>query len=160
MKTSLLITLFFLLVTPVVADRNCGWHAANDDAPDFLHYDSLHDSDGDGIGCDTITDEGTAIETTITLIELDETGSFIEQSPTAPAVPSVELLVNSNFRRGPGLAFAIVGGGSPGSVYQWTSVAYGSGGWIWYELVLPAGSGWVRGDLIRLLDAVETQNSP
>ena len=59
----------------------------------------------------------------------------------------------------PGLAFVIVGGGASGSVYQWTQAQYGSGGYIWYELVLPAGAGWVRGDLITLLD-MQTQINP
>ena len=146
-----------------VAHNSCDWHETNDAEPDFAHYDAHHDSDGDGIGCELITGLPSIPETTTTLIELDETGSFIEESTTpvptpepetpAAAVPSVELLANSNFRRGPGLAFTIVGGGASGNVYQWTSAAYGSGGYIWYELALPAGAGWARGDLIRLLDA-------
>lgn len=160
---SLPIIFVFCFCLLVRAHNSCDWHAVNDIDPDFAHYDAHHDGDGNGFGCESITGEDTGVETTITLIELDETGSFIEESPaastdptpetSAPAVPSVELLANSNFRRGPGLAFAIVGGGASGSIYQWTQAQYGNGGYIWYELILPAGAGWVRGDLIRLLDA-------
>ena len=154
----------------MLADYSCDWHEANDAEPDFAHYDAYHDSDGDGIGCELITGLPAVPETTITLVELDETGSFIEESTTpdptpvpdapAAAVPSVLLLVNSNFRQGPGLQYVIVGGGAADSIYQWTSAAYGNGGWIWYELVLPGGPGWVRGDLIRLLDAPESTPFP
>ncbi len=163
MKSLLIVLSFSLLVATTVAHNSCVWHAANDVAPDFAHYDAEHDDDGDGIGCPTITGLPPVPETTTILIELDETGSYVEDTPTtapdtvpattASAVPSVELLVNSNFRRGPGLAFVIVGGGAAGSVYQWAAAEYGADGYIWYRLVLPAGEGWVRGDLIRLLDA-------
>lgn len=35
------------------------------------------------------------------------------------------------------------GDGSAGSVYEWTQAQYGSGGYLWYQLVLPAGEDWV-----------------
>lgn len=155
-----------LCVTSVLADFSCDWHEANDFPPDFSHYDAEHDYDGIGFGCPLIT--GFAAEPVLTETEIDALfAEYLNADPDptpetpAPAVPSVELLANSNFRRGPGLAFVIVGGGSTGSVYQWSQAQYGSGGWIWYELVLPAGTGWVRGDLIQRIDATEdTESTP
>ena len=164
-----LVSLGLLCVTTVLADFSCDWHEANDFPPDFAHYDAKHDYDGIGFGCPLIT--GFAPEPVLTDAELDalfDVGVGENDAPhpptprqrrPRPAVPSVELLANSNFRRGPGLAFVIVGGGASGSVYQWTQAQYGSGGYIWYELVLPAGAGWVRGDLITLLD-MQTQINP
>ena len=170
-QTFLLISICLLFGSSffALADNSCDWHAANDAAPDFTHYDTEHDSDGDGIGCETITGNSTAIETTITLIELDETGSFVEETPQTaaqppedapalsdaqpvPAAPSVRLLANSNFRAAPGLQFAIVGGGASGSIYEWTTAQLGPAGYIWYRLALPGGAGWIRGDLVDQLD--------
>ena len=74
-----------------------------------------------------------------------------------PAVPSVRLRVNSNFRAAPGLQFAIVGGGAMGSIYEWTAAQLDRAPMVWYELSLPNGEGWVRGDLVDLLlDADDT----
>lgn len=145
--TASFLYLVLLSAIPAFADFSCNWHEANDLQPDFPHYDVVHDSDGDGIGCEQIT--GIAHASNLSEAEIAAHMEIL----TTPAVPSVELLANSNFRRGPGLSFAIVGGGTTGSVYEWTSAQYGSSGWIWYKLVLPAGEGWVRGDLIKLLDA-------
>ena len=191
MKLLLLLLLFCVLVAPAAADYDCDWHAANDGLPpDFAHYDAEHDSDGDGIGCETITGlseaelglllgslPGETVVFHTPLIELDETGSYIEEAPPTaaqalddapavsnaqpvPAVPSVRLRVNSNFRAAPGLQFAIVGGGAMGSVYEWTTAQLGPAGYIWYRLALPGGAGWVRGDLVDVLDPDDIAQNP
>ncbi len=156
----LLVLLFCYLIPPAAADRDCDWHAANDAPPDYAHYDAVHDYDGDGIGCDTIT--GEAQIKPVTQEELDAIVEAVaeeletqpdDETAAVPSVPSVALRANSNFRSGPGLAFVTVGGGATGSVYEWTAAQYGAGGYIWYKLVLPAGAGWVRGDLVDLLNA-------
>ena len=150
------------------ADNTCEWHQGNDAEPEFAHYDSEHDDDGDGIGCDQITGLPPSEGSTVIFAEEVGVGETVDleelEGGDLPAgavdddegvvddewadIASVTLLVNSNFRRGPGLAYVIVGGGAAGRRYQWTQAAYGNGGYIWYELALPAGAGWVRGDLV------------
>lgn len=151
------------------AHNSCDWHAANDTEPDFLHYDTAHDSDGDGIGCEQITglppDSG-AEATTVVFAEVVAVGERVDptedeqaaldaedEGDAGPSVALATLLVNSNFRRGPGLGYYIVGGGAAGSAYQWVQAQYGSGGYIWYQLSLPNGEGWVRGDLVEARSA-------
>jgi hypothetical protein len=152
------------------ADNSCDWHEANDDPPAFEHYDAEHDNDGDGIGCEQITGIssadmesllGPATEEVVYAepVPIGETVDLSEELPTAatdqeddaPAIPSVRLRVNSNFRGGPGLAFPIVGGGARDSVYAWTDARYGINNYIWYHLILPDGRGWIRADLIDQL---------
>ena len=160
---------------PAGADRSCDWHLANDDSLDFAHYDSVHDRDGDGVGCDqmfgaapvtvstVVFGEELAVGERIELSELEDGALLVGGSDAVDVADDDEgfsetaaatLLVNSNFRRGPGLAYYIVGGGAAGSEYEWTQAAYGSGGYIWYELALPAGAGWVRGDLVDVRGGV------